>query len=166
MKARGRLRKDADPAALATATMASIQVGLLLTQVRRDPHQLRIALNAARNNLRVEAALIKEARSTCSFSVIPCSGRINSLFGLEKFPVMVRREFGCKWLKVRRYSRVLKEYGVSESTPESVERLPLPARPVPRQTAFALRIMFVSLLGIFRRTPSVKPRVRFFAVLR
>src|ERR1700688_4561755 len=37
--------------------------------------------------------------------------------------------------------RVLKEYGVSVSTPESVERLPLPARPVPRQIAFALRIM-------------------------
>src|SRR6266550_962314 len=53
MKARGRLRKDADPATLATATMASIQGGLLLTQVRRDPNQLRIALNAARNNLRV-----------------------------------------------------------------------------------------------------------------
>jgi hypothetical protein len=32
------------------------QEGLLLTQVRRDPHQLRIALNAARNNLRVAAA--------------------------------------------------------------------------------------------------------------
>src|ERR1700704_1297517 len=27
-----------------------IHGGLLLTQVRRDPHQLRIALNAARNN--------------------------------------------------------------------------------------------------------------------
>jgi hypothetical protein len=40
---------------LATATMASIQGGLLLTQVRRDPHQLRIALNAARNNLRAAA---------------------------------------------------------------------------------------------------------------
>ena len=56
MRARGKLRKDADPAALATATMASIQGGLLLTQVRRDPNQLRIALNAARNNLRVAAA--------------------------------------------------------------------------------------------------------------
>ena len=56
MRTRGKLRKDADPAALATATMASIQGGLLLTQVRRDPHQLRIALNAARNNLRVAAA--------------------------------------------------------------------------------------------------------------
>jgi TetR/AcrR family transcriptional regulator, transcriptional repressor for nem operon len=56
MKARGKLRRDADPAALAIATMASMQGGLLLTQVRRDPHQLRIALNAARNNLRLAAA--------------------------------------------------------------------------------------------------------------
>src|SRR5271157_3022704 len=40
--------------------------------------------------------------------------------------------------------RVLKEYGVAASTPESVEMSPLPARPVPRQTAFALRIMEVS----------------------
>jgi len=55
MKARGKLRNDADPAALATATMASIQGGLLLTQVRRDPQQLRIALEAARNNLRLAA---------------------------------------------------------------------------------------------------------------
>jgi hypothetical protein len=37
--------------------MARIQGGLLLTQVRRDPNQLRIALNAARNNLRVAAAV-------------------------------------------------------------------------------------------------------------
>ena len=56
MKARGKLLKDADPAALAIATMASMQGGLLLTQVRRDPHQLRIALDAARNNLRLAAA--------------------------------------------------------------------------------------------------------------
>ena len=56
MRTSGKLRKDADPAALATGTMASIQGGLLLTQVRRDPHQLRIALNAARNNLRLAAA--------------------------------------------------------------------------------------------------------------
>ena len=55
MKAHGKLRKDADPVTLATATMASIQGGLLLTQVRRDPNQLRIALNAVRNNLRVAA---------------------------------------------------------------------------------------------------------------
>lgn len=56
MQTRGQLREDADAAALATATMASIQGGLLLTQVRRDPRQLRIALNAARANLRLAAA--------------------------------------------------------------------------------------------------------------
>jgi TetR/AcrR family transcriptional repressor of nem operon len=55
MKARARLKPSADPAELATATMASIQGGLLLTQVRRDPQQLRIALNAARANLRLAA---------------------------------------------------------------------------------------------------------------
>jgi TetR/AcrR family transcriptional repressor of nem operon len=56
MKARGKLCKDADPAELASATMASIQGGLLLTQVRRDPRQLRIALDAARANLRLNAS--------------------------------------------------------------------------------------------------------------
>src|SRR5258705_12296178 len=40
---------------------------------------------------------------------------------------------------------VLKEYGVSASTADSVRRLPLPARPVPRHTAFALRIMLLIL---------------------
>src|SRR2546430_10717493 len=55
MKTRGKLKNDADPAALASATMASIQGGLLLTPVRRDPHQLRTALNAARHNLRLAA---------------------------------------------------------------------------------------------------------------
>jgi TetR/AcrR family transcriptional regulator, transcriptional repressor for nem operon len=56
MKARGKLRANADPAELATATMASLQGGLVLTQLRRDPHQLRIALAAARANLRRAAA--------------------------------------------------------------------------------------------------------------
>ena len=55
MKACGKLRNEADPAELASATMASIQGGLLLTQVRRDPRQLRIALDAARANLRLNA---------------------------------------------------------------------------------------------------------------
>jgi len=44
---------DANPSP--TATMASLQGGLLLTQVRRDPNRLRIALDAARNNLRIAA---------------------------------------------------------------------------------------------------------------
>jgi len=46
----------AHPAALATSTMALLQGGLLLTQVRRDPEQLRTALAAARVLLRAAAA--------------------------------------------------------------------------------------------------------------
>jgi TetR/AcrR family transcriptional repressor of nem operon len=46
----------ADPASLATSTMALLQGGLLLTQVRRDPGQLRTALAAARILLRNAAA--------------------------------------------------------------------------------------------------------------
>ena len=56
MRRQGKLRPHADPARLATATMASVQGGLLLTQVRRDPQQLRVALDAARTLLRAAAA--------------------------------------------------------------------------------------------------------------
>jgi TetR/AcrR family transcriptional regulator, transcriptional repressor for nem operon len=55
LQARGELRDDADPAALAATTMALIQGGLLLTQVRRDPQQLRAALDAALTLLRTQA---------------------------------------------------------------------------------------------------------------
>ena len=56
MQASGRLSATADPARLAIATMALLQGGLLLTQVRRDPKQLRTALAAARVLLRSAAA--------------------------------------------------------------------------------------------------------------
>jgi hypothetical protein len=52
MRSRGKLRPDADPARLATATLAAIEGGLVLTQTRRDPHQLRVALDAAYAYLR------------------------------------------------------------------------------------------------------------------
>lgn len=55
MQARGRLSRRADTGELATATMAAIQGGLLLTQTRRDPGQLRIALDAAYAHLRANA---------------------------------------------------------------------------------------------------------------
>ncbi len=51
MRAAGALTADADTRQLATATMALLQGGLLLAQVRRDPVQLRIALDAARSLL-------------------------------------------------------------------------------------------------------------------
>jgi TetR/AcrR family transcriptional repressor of nem operon len=56
MRDRGRLSEHADPASLATSTMALVQGGLLLTQVRRDPRQLRTALAGARVLLRSAAA--------------------------------------------------------------------------------------------------------------
>jgi TetR/AcrR family transcriptional regulator, transcriptional repressor for nem operon len=56
MQANGKVRHSADPARLATATLAAIQGGLVLTQTRRDPQQLRIALDAAYAYLRSFAA--------------------------------------------------------------------------------------------------------------
>jgi len=46
MHARGDLRPDADPDQLALATLAALQGGLLLTQVRRDTAPLEAALDA------------------------------------------------------------------------------------------------------------------------
>jgi AcrR family transcriptional regulator len=55
LQARGELRADADPGALAQGTLALVQGGLLLTQVRRDPQQLRSALDVALGLLRAQA---------------------------------------------------------------------------------------------------------------
>jgi AcrR family transcriptional regulator len=46
MHARGDLRPDADPDQLALATLAALQGGLLLTQLRRDTAPLEAALDA------------------------------------------------------------------------------------------------------------------------
>jgi AcrR family transcriptional regulator len=43
----GRLRPDADPDALALATLASLQGGLLLTQLQRDVRPVETALDAS-----------------------------------------------------------------------------------------------------------------------
>jgi TetR/AcrR family transcriptional regulator, transcriptional repressor for nem operon len=56
MRADRKLRRGADPVRRATATLAAIQGGLVLTQTRRDPQQLRIALDAAYAYLRSFAA--------------------------------------------------------------------------------------------------------------
>lgn len=55
MQERGELRPDASVQVLADITMAAIQGGLLLTQVRRDPQQLRRALDGARTILATAA---------------------------------------------------------------------------------------------------------------
>ena len=52
LQKRGKLDRNADPDRLATATLAAIQGGLVLTQTRRDPQQLAIAVDAAYDHLR------------------------------------------------------------------------------------------------------------------
>jgi AcrR family transcriptional regulator len=47
MAARDELRDNADPDLLAQRTLAAVQGGLLLTQLRRDPNELRCALDGA-----------------------------------------------------------------------------------------------------------------------
>jgi TetR/AcrR family transcriptional regulator, transcriptional repressor for nem operon len=56
MQLHGKLDQSVDPKELATATLAAIQGGLILTQTRRDPGQLAIALDAAYSHLRAHAA--------------------------------------------------------------------------------------------------------------
>ena len=46
MRGRGELREDAAPATLATALLASIEGGMVLSQTRKDPASLRIAVDA------------------------------------------------------------------------------------------------------------------------
>ncbi len=47
MRDRGELRADAQPDVLATSMLASLEGGLLLSQIRRDAKSLRVALEAA-----------------------------------------------------------------------------------------------------------------------
>jgi TetR/AcrR family transcriptional regulator, transcriptional repressor for nem operon len=56
MAARGELKPDADPSRLATQTLTILQGGLLLTQVRRDAGQMRIAADTVLTVVR--AALV------------------------------------------------------------------------------------------------------------
>jgi TetR/AcrR family transcriptional repressor of nem operon len=56
MAARGELVADADAGLLAQRTLAAIQGGLLLTQIRRDPTELRHALDGALDAIRAARA--------------------------------------------------------------------------------------------------------------
>ena len=46
MRQQGELRADASPAVLATALLASIEGGMVLSQARKDPASLQIAVEA------------------------------------------------------------------------------------------------------------------------
>ncbi|HEX4658467.1 MAG TPA: TetR/AcrR family transcriptional regulator [Streptosporangiaceae bacterium] len=52
MRERGELRADASPGALATALLASVEGGMVLSQTRKDPTSLRIAVEAGLAQLR------------------------------------------------------------------------------------------------------------------
>jgi TetR/AcrR family transcriptional repressor of nem operon len=56
MQLQGKLEAGADTGELAATTLAAMQGGLLLTQARRDPRQLAMALDAAYSHLRAHAA--------------------------------------------------------------------------------------------------------------
>jgi TetR/AcrR family transcriptional regulator, transcriptional repressor for nem operon len=62
MQKRGKLDRSADPDRLATATLAAIQGGLVLTQSRRDAGQLAIAVDAAYAHLRSHATAARGKR--------------------------------------------------------------------------------------------------------
>jgi hypothetical protein len=56
MRERGELRADASPGELATALLASIEGGLLLSQTRKHAASLRIAVEAALAHVRTYTA--------------------------------------------------------------------------------------------------------------
>ena len=56
LQASGRLRADADPDCLATATLASLQGGLLMSKALQDETPLAVALGAALDHLRTFAS--------------------------------------------------------------------------------------------------------------
>jgi AcrR family transcriptional regulator len=52
MRERGELRADAEPAALATGLLASIEGGMVLSQARKDMASLRVAVEAGLGQVR------------------------------------------------------------------------------------------------------------------
>jgi hypothetical protein len=52
MRERGELRADASPAVLATALLASIEGGMVLSQTRKDPASLHLAVEAGLGQVR------------------------------------------------------------------------------------------------------------------
>jgi AcrR family transcriptional regulator len=84
MQRRGSLSRRADVERLAMATMAAIQGGLLLTQLRRDPQQLQIALDAAYSHLRVHAAPRSRGSVTAPRSNPPAVGKRAAIDGSSR----------------------------------------------------------------------------------
>ena len=71
----GKLARRADPDRLATATLAAIQGGLVLTQATRDPQHLATAADAAYDHLRVHARSPRARRHRPAVSSVGRSER-------------------------------------------------------------------------------------------
>ena len=56
MRDRGELRADASPADMATALLASIEGGMVLSQARKDPASMHIAVEAGLAQIRMQLA--------------------------------------------------------------------------------------------------------------
>jgi TetR/AcrR family transcriptional regulator, transcriptional repressor for nem operon len=69
MHARGELRKDADPDRLATALLAAVQGGLLLTQIRRNTKPLEAAIDAMLDHVESLRMPLRHPRGSSSRSL-------------------------------------------------------------------------------------------------
>jgi hypothetical protein len=90
MRTRRQLRPEAEPDALATAPLASIEGGLLLSRTRRDIASLRTALDAAPAHLRssVVPDLLTPTRTPASSTEVPLTAaQLADIDGLLKLTV-------------------------------------------------------------------------------
>ena len=71
MHARGELRKGADPDRLATALLAAVQGGLLLTQIRRNTKPLEAAIDAMLDHIESLRMPLPHSRRSSSRSLRP-----------------------------------------------------------------------------------------------
>jgi TetR/AcrR family transcriptional regulator, transcriptional repressor for nem operon len=71
MHARGELRKGADPDRLATALLAAVQGGLLLTQIRRNTKPLESAIDAMLDHIESLRMPLRHPRRSSSRSLRP-----------------------------------------------------------------------------------------------
>jgi hypothetical protein len=69
MHARGELRKGADPDQLATALLAAVQGGLLLTQIRRTTKPLESAVDAMLDHIESLRMPLRHPRGSSSRSL-------------------------------------------------------------------------------------------------
>src|SRR4029077_3188563 len=118
--------------------VASSKLGTLARSVKAE----RLMRNPAPSGSRLTAASVL---SSVGVNPAPCKRKANAIV---KQPACAAAMSSSGFVPRSFSKRVRNEYGVLARTPESVERSPLPARPVPRHTAFALRIMEASVLQL------------------